>query len=88
VNSGAGYAGCENNDIVGHIAYCAKLILETPSLWNTVVPGGDPHTNGATYFQRAQTHIAQMDDTPAQWTPLATNTFGTNGDFTVTSGLD
>jgi hypothetical protein len=63
VDSQVGYAGCENNDIVGHIAYCAKLILETPSLWNTVVPGGDPHTNGATYFQRAQTYIAQMDDT-------------------------
>ncbi len=57
----AGYAGCENNDIVGHIAYCAKLILESPALWNTVVPSGDPYTNGATYFQRAQTYIAQMD---------------------------
>ena len=61
VNSQAGYAGCENNDIVGHIAYCAKLILESPWLWNTTVPGGDPYTNGATYFQRAQTYITQMD---------------------------
>src|ERR1700722_6055024 len=57
----ADYAGCDNNDIVGHIAYCAKLILESPSLWNTVVPAGDPHAYGATYFQRAQTYIAQMD---------------------------
>jgi hypothetical protein len=57
----ATYAGCENNDIVGHIAYCAKLILESPALWNTTVPDGDPHTNGATYFKRAQTYIAQMD---------------------------
>jgi len=57
----AGYAGCENNDIVGHIAFCAKLILESPWLWGASVPDGDPHTNGATYFQRAQTYIAQMD---------------------------
>jgi len=57
----AGYAGCENNDIVGHIADCAKLILESPSLWHVTVPGGDPFTNGATYYQRAQTYIAQMD---------------------------
>jgi len=61
VNTAAGYAGCENNDIVGHIAFCAKLILETPSFWNTAVPSGDPHTNGATYYQRAQTYIRQMD---------------------------
>lgn len=60
-NSNAGYAGCENNDIVGHIAYCAKLILENHSLWNTTVPDGDPHGNGATYIQRAHTYIAQMD---------------------------
>ncbi len=60
-SSQAGYAGCENNDIVGHIAFCAKLILESPWLWNTTVPDGDPHTNGATYFRRAQTYISQMD---------------------------
>jgi hypothetical protein len=60
-NSDAGYAGCENNDIVGHIAFCAKLILESPSLWNTTVPIGDPYTNGATYYQRAKTYVAQMD---------------------------
>jgi hypothetical protein len=61
VNTQAGYAGCENNDIVGHIAFCARLILESPWLWNTTVPDGDPHTNGATYFQRAKTYITQMD---------------------------
>jgi hypothetical protein len=37
INIQAGYAGCENNDIVGHIADCAKLILQTPALWNTPV---------------------------------------------------
>ncbi|MDR3458892.1 MAG: hypothetical protein P4N60_15690 [Verrucomicrobiae bacterium] len=63
VNIQAGYAGCENNDIVGHIAFCARLILQSPWLWNATVPDGDPYTNGATYFKRAQTYIAQMDFT-------------------------
>ncbi len=62
-SSQAGYAGCENNDIVGHIAYCAKLILESPSLWNATIPAGDPHGYGATYYQRARTYITQMDFT-------------------------
>ena len=62
-NSQAGYAGCENNDIVGHIAFCAKLSLESPWLWNATVPDGDPHTNGTTYFQRAHTYLTQMDVT-------------------------
>lgn len=62
-NSEAGYAGCENNDIAGHIAYCAKLILQTPSIWTATVPVGDPHGYGATYLQRAQTYITQMEGT-------------------------
>jgi uncharacterized protein (DUF58 family) len=57
----AGYAGCENNDIVGHIAYCARLILQTPSLWSSTVPDGNPHGYGVTYYQRALTYIAQME---------------------------
>jgi hypothetical protein len=57
----AGYAGCENNDIVGHVAYCAQLIIETPSLWNTTVPDGNPHGYGVTYYQRATNYIAQME---------------------------
>jgi hypothetical protein len=62
-SSEAGYAGCENNDIAGHIAYCAKLILQLPSLWNATVSVGDPHGYGATYLQRAQTYVAQMEVT-------------------------
>ena len=59
----AGYAGCENNDIAGHIAHCAKLILQTPAIWNTTVAVGDPHGYGTTYLQRAQTYVTQMDFT-------------------------
>ncbi len=60
-SSEAGYAGCENNDIVGHIAYCAKLILQTPSLWNVAVPDGNPHGYGVTYYSRATNYISQME---------------------------
>src|SRR5215470_3210029 len=59
----AGYAGCENNEIAGHIAHCAKLILQTPGIWNTTVAVGDPHGYGATYLQRARTYVARMDAT-------------------------
>lgn len=62
-SSEAGYAGCENNEIVAHIAYCAKLILKTPSLWNTTVPVGDPHGYGATYLQRAKTYVTRLEQT-------------------------
>src|ERR1700677_4715381 len=65
--SDSGYAGCENNDIVGHIAYCAKLILLTPLLWSTTVPDGNPHGYGATYYQRATNYIAQMEYSEANY---------------------
>ncbi len=66
-SSEAGYAGCENNDIVGHIAYCAKLILETPSLWDATVPDGNPHGYGVTYYQRATNYIAQLEYSEANY---------------------
>lgn len=66
-NSEAGYAGCENNDIAGHIAYCAKLILQTPSLWSTTVPDGDPYGYGTTYYERAQTYIGEMEETETNY---------------------
>src|SRR5439155_6490534 len=60
-DSAAGYAGCENNEIAGHIAYCAKLILQTPSIWNTTVAVGDPHAYGSTYYKRAQRYIGELE---------------------------
>jgi len=65
--STGGYAGSENNDIAGHIAYCAKLILQTPSLWNTTVAVGDPRGYGTTYYQRAMTYITQMEYSEDQY---------------------
>jgi hypothetical protein len=58
-----GYAGCEQNDIIGHIAYAAKLILQSQKLWNINVPDGDPHGHGATYLARAKTFIQEAERT-------------------------
>jgi hypothetical protein len=57
----AGYAGCENNDIAGHIACCARLILQSPGLWDKTAPTLDAQESGETYFQRAKAYIREMD---------------------------
>ena len=57
------YAGSENGDVVGHIAYAAKLILQTKSLWNAKAPGGDARGFGATYRERACTYVRELDRT-------------------------
>ncbi len=54
-------ADSANGDSVGHLAYCAKLILQTPSIWNTNVTNGDAYSHGATYKQRALTFVAEAD---------------------------
>src|SRR2546426_199368 len=53
--------GTENGDVVGHIAYTAKLILSTKKLWNEKVKGGDPFHYGATYLERAKKYVKEMD---------------------------
>lgn len=58
----AKYAGCENEDVEGHLAYCAKLILKNPAIWNLTVPDGNPYGYGATYFQRATNYLAKCDE--------------------------
>jgi MYXO-CTERM domain-containing protein len=61
------YAGAESGQVAGHIAYCAYLILETPSLWNQTVPDGDPHGYGVTYLARAKAYLAKVDDSLARY---------------------
>jgi hypothetical protein len=53
--------GGEQGDPVGHLGNCARLILQTPSIWNTTVPIGDPHHYGATYLSRAKTFVKGGD---------------------------
>jgi len=51
------YAGEENGDVIGHICYCAKLILDEKSLWSEKCPGG------GTYLDRAKTYVRECDRT-------------------------
>lgn len=57
------YSGSENGDVIAHIAYCAKLILQNSSLWNTTVSIGDTFGYGTTYKARAQKYITELDKT-------------------------
>ncbi len=58
----AKYAGCETEDAIAHIAYCAKLVLQHPALWKTAVPDGNPHGYGVTYLDRAKGYLARCDE--------------------------
>jgi len=60
-------AGVEQGDVLSHMVYCSRLILENPSLWNLTVPIGDPHGYGATYKQRALTYVQQGDYVIDNW---------------------
>lgn len=53
--------GGEQGDPVGHLGNCARLILQTPTIWSTAVPIGDPNGYGATYLERARTFVAGAD---------------------------
>lgn len=57
------YTSCESGEVAGHILNCAKLILQTPSLWTTTVPVGDPRGYGTTYKARALTYLTKCDQT-------------------------
>jgi len=61
-SSASGYAASEHAEIISHIVYSAKLILQTPSIWNKTVPDGNPHGYGATYKERAIKYIEIADE--------------------------
>ena len=56
-------SGAEQGIIAAKISYAAQLILQTPSLWSQNVASGDPHGYGATYKQRADRYVLEMDKT-------------------------
>jgi hypothetical protein len=60
-------AGIEQGDVLSHIAFCAKLILQMPALADQLVPDHDPHHFGKTYHQRALTYLAQCDHVIDAW---------------------
>jgi hypothetical protein len=51
----------EQGDPIGHLGHCARLVLETPSLWSLVVPDGNPKGYGATYLERAKRYVKEAD---------------------------
>ncbi|KAJ1959429.1 hypothetical protein GGI12_004343 [Dipsacomyces acuminosporus] len=55
------YTAGGQGDYVGHLGYAARLILESPSIWNKDVPDKDPHRFGRTYLQRAKTYVREAD---------------------------
>ena len=57
------YAGTETGDVVGHIAYAARLILQNDTLHAEKVPDDNPHGFGATYRERALHYVLELDHT-------------------------
>jgi len=53
--------GGEQGDPIGHLGHCARLVLQTPSIWNVNVPDGDPRHYGKTYLARAKNYVAEAD---------------------------
>ncbi len=58
--------GGEQGDPVGHLAACARQILQTRDIYNKVIPGGDPHKFGKTYLERAKRYLIEADRTVDQ----------------------
>lgn len=57
------YSGSENGDILGHIYFCAYLILLSPDLHDLQAPASDRLTGwGTTYLDRAKKFIAMCDE--------------------------
>ncbi|MDP4290586.1 MAG: T9SS type A sorting domain-containing protein [Bacteroidota bacterium] len=60
-------AGVEQGEILSHMAFCSKLILQNPAIWNTPVGIGDPDGYGATYKERALKYIKEGDYVMDKW---------------------
>ncbi|WP_448699203.1 alpha-1,2-mannosidase [Mucilaginibacter sp. AW1-3] len=63
----AGGGGTVEGATVGHICYCAYLILQTPAIWNDKVSIGDPNNFGATYKERAIKYLTEGDYVIDHW---------------------
>lgn len=60
-------AGVEQGAVLSHLAYCAKLILKTPSIWDKDVAIGDTNNFGKTYKARALKYIHEGDLVIDKW---------------------
>src|SRR5581483_11439247 len=55
------YYESEVGDTIGHMAFTAYNILNSPSIWNNTVPDGDPNNFGTTYLARAKTYVSMLE---------------------------
>jgi len=60
-------AGVEQGSVLAHLAYCAKLILQNPSIWNNNITTGDPNGFGLNYKARALKYIHEGDFVMDNW---------------------
>ena len=52
------YSGAENGDVIEHTVNTARLILESPDVWNLTAPP-DQFGLGATYLDRTRTYVRE-----------------------------
>lgn len=57
----------EQGAVLARIAYCARLILQTPSIWNQRVAANDRYYYGTTYKKRAETYLRMCDEIYDNW---------------------
>lgn len=57
----------EQGAVLARIAYCARLILQIPTIWNDRVAAGDRYGYGVTYKQRALKYLAMCDEMFQNW---------------------
>ena len=60
-------SGAEQGLIEAKILYAAQLILQTPSLWDQSIPGGNANDYGVTYRQRALRYVEEMERTESTY---------------------
>lgn len=64
----------EQGAVLARIAYCARLILETPSIWEQRVAANDRYYYGMTYKRRAETYLRMCDEVYDNWLTLFVHT--------------
>lgn len=57
----------EQGAVLARIAYCARLILQTPSIWDQRVAANDRYYYGTTYKKRAETYLRMCDEIYDTW---------------------
>lgn len=59
--------GVAQGAVLARIAYCARLILQLPSIWDQRVAANDRYFYGTTYKKRAETYLRMCDAMYEDW---------------------